>query len=184
MLGPDSKAAGASGMPACLVQPSPSATKICATPITGMKPTRSGCWASAPPVADASKPATKRDTRMRIGFLNPCDKLLSRRTIYDLRPIHPANGLPYCNARERKSFRYCLPGSSNLLADLGHLDLRPCPHPVQRLHVGERRGEDIARACKPLLIALADPRAAEPRRHPVALSPLYNPALGPHPPPP
>src|SRR5258708_4800234 len=88
------------------------------------------------------------------------NKLLSRRTIYDLRPIHPANGLPYCNARERKSFRYCLPGSSNLLADLGHLDLRPCPHPVQRLHVGERPGEDIARACKPRLIALADPRAA------------------------
>jgi hypothetical protein len=68
MLGPDSKADIASGMPACLVQPSPSATKICATPITGMYPTLSGCCANAL-VAETSKPAAKAAVRLRMQLL-------------------------------------------------------------------------------------------------------------------
>jgi hypothetical protein len=36
--------------------------------MTGMKPTRNGCWASALP-AETSKPAAKSGERMRIGHL-------------------------------------------------------------------------------------------------------------------
>src|SRR6187455_3027255 len=47
MFGPDSNVLVLSVRPACLIQPSPSATNIWAAPMTGMKPTRSGCWAWA-----------------------------------------------------------------------------------------------------------------------------------------
>ncbi len=58
MFGPDSKVAGWKFSPACLSQPSPSATKICAAPITGMNPTRSGCCADAVAAHSTAIPVT------------------------------------------------------------------------------------------------------------------------------
>src|SRR5262249_13336666 len=159
MLGPDSKAAGASGMPACLVQPSPWATKSCATPMTGMTPTRSGCCADAP-VADTSRPAANRDERMRMGFLFG-RSIVAPHNLGTL--ICPSsNDLPYHSAWEPKSSRL-RPSRSNtllwrLLTDLGRLDRGPRLHPRQRRHVAERLAD--RRAAKTARDAVFRPTAA------------------------
>src|SRR4051794_26729121 len=57
MFGPDSKALRSRLRPACLFQPSASATKTCAAPITGMKPTRTDCWAWAGALANSAAAA-------------------------------------------------------------------------------------------------------------------------------
>src|SRR5262249_39783895 len=68
----------------------------------------------------------------------------------------------------------CLRADLAALADQGHVDLRPCFHLRQRLHVADGVSENVAWARQPRFVTAADRCAAKAERDRVAIRPIRD----------